>query len=91
MISLFIDAFGSYLLIQKTSRWLYLAPLAVLLGIIASFSTNMGMHVIAPEMISATEASVRSVFGSVWHSLVCVIFMWWFRRKKLQNQSTRYL
>lgn len=88
MLALIFDALGSYFLVQKISRWLYLIPLAVLLGIISSFSTNLAMHYIWPELFPPGEAAVRAVTGSVLHPFFCVFCMWWFRRKKIKAQAS---
>lgn len=83
MLALIFDALGSYLLTRKISRWLYLIPLAVLLGIVSSFTTNLAMHYIWRDTFPAFEAAMSAITGSVLHSFFCMFCMWWFRRKKI--------
>lgn len=88
MLALIFDALGSYFIVNKISRWVYLIPLAVLLGIVSSFSTNIAMHYIQPAIFSKHEAVLRAFIGSVWHPLFCMVCMWWFRRKKTKVQAS---
>lgn len=82
MLALILDALGSYFIVNKISRWVYLIPLAALLGIVSSFSANIAMHYIQPAMFSKHEAVLRALMGSVLHPFFCLVCMWWFRRKK---------
>lgn len=84
MLALIFDALGSYFLTKKISRWLYLIPLAVLLGIVSSVSVNLAMHYIWPDLFPPGEAVIRAATGSVLHPIFCVFCMWWFRRKQLK-------
>lgn len=84
MLALIIDALGSYFLTRKFSRWIALIPLAVLLGVVSSFSTNLTMHYVWPSTFPPGEALLKAVAGSVLHPLACLFFMWGFRRRKLK-------
>ena len=88
MLALIFDALGSYFIVNKVSRWVYLIPLALLLGIVSSFSANIAMHYIQPAMFSKQEAVMRAFMGSVLHPFFCVVCMWWFRRKKAKVQAS---
>ena len=88
MLALIIDILGSYFLAKKIARWFQLILLAVLLGIVSSFSTNLSMHYIWPEIFPPGEAVMRAVTGSVLHPIICVFFVWWFHSKKLKAQAS---
>lgn len=86
MLALIFDVVGSYFLSQKVSRWLFLIPLAVLLGVVASFAANIGLYYVMPDMFPAHEAAMRAIFGAALHPFFCILCVWWFRRKRLQAQ-----
>lgn len=82
MIALILDTLCSYFLSNKLRQWLYLIPLAFIVGVMISFSSNIAMHYIQPETFSKHDAVLRAFSGSLWHPLYCLACMWWFRRKK---------
>lgn len=88
MFALIIDALGSYYLTKKYTRWLYLIPLAVLLGIMSSFIANLTGFLLMPEMFSGLESTVKALIGSIYNPLICIFFMWWFRRQQVKKQSS---
>lgn len=83
IVAILILLLGSYFLVQKISRWLYLIPLAVLLSIVSSIAAGLALHYIQPDVLSLADASIKMLSGFVLLPFVSVFFMWWFRRKKL--------
>lgn len=82
MFALIIDAVGAYLLTQRITKWLYLVPLAVIVGIISTVSANLVLHYLWPNLLSKQEVVLRIFQGVIYHPLFCLLFMWLFRRKQ---------
>ena len=87
MLSLILDLVGAYLLVKWLRRLIVIVPLAIVLGIVNSFVANIAMHFLFPESVSENEAVFRAAAGVLWHPLVCLACVWWFRRESKKTAT----
>jgi hypothetical protein len=87
LIAFSIDAVGAYLLAQKFNRWIALIPLAVILAIVSSITSNTVAFFVAQGIdpsISSAVYIVKAFFGIIKNTFWCIFCIWLFRRKKLK-------
>lgn len=89
MIALALDFLGAYILSKKISSWLALVPLAIVVGVGSALLSNYAMHLMFPDRFSEMESVTRAISSIIWHPLICIGAIWFFRRHQSQaEQST---
>lgn len=81
MLALIIDLGGAYLIAQHVKKlWLQIV-FAFLTGVVSPVITNLLLHLIAPDMFRAGDTFASIIVGMVWHPLVAIVALYFFRRK----------
>ena len=86
MFAFLLDVVAGYFIAKNIKRnWVQII-LAIAAGIASCITANMLMYWLFSGEFTPGETMIRIVGGFVWHPLITLIVLWYFR-KKLAKKS----
>jgi hypothetical protein len=86
MLALLLDVVIGFFIAKHIKRLWVQIVLAIAGGIASSIVANMLMYWLFSGTFTPGETMIRIVGGSVWHPVITLIALWYFR-KKLTKKS----
>lgn len=86
MFALLLDVVAGFLIAKRIKRIWVQIILAIAAGIASSIVANMLMYWVFSGTFTPGETMIRIVGGFIWHPLITLIALWYFR-KNLTKKS----
>ena len=90
MLALALDALFAYLLVRYVPKLMVQIVLAVVSGVVSAVLANMLMYWLLPGDQTAGEAAARMIVGAIWHPIIVILMIWFFRKTKKKNQASNH-
>jgi hypothetical protein len=75
MLAIVFDIAIAYLVTRKVARWVFLVPLALVLGAANSLFSSWLLLAVSPDTVTAGDAAARGVGGILVHAIFILICM----------------
>ena len=85
MLSLLLDLGSAFVIVKYIRKLWAQVLLAIAAGILSPIVANLLLHFVMPEAVPPGEAAVRMLGGLVWHPLITLIGLYFFRRWIARN------
>lgn len=88
MLSLLLDLSSAFAIVKYIRKLWAQVLLAIVAGIFSPIVANLLLHFVMPEAVPLGEAVVRMLGGLVWHPLITLIALYFFRRRIAKNAGS---
>lgn len=89
MFAILLDVVAGFLMAKHIKRIWVQIILAIAAGVASSIVANMLMYWLFSKTFTPGETMTRIVGGFIWHPLITLIALWYFR-KKLAKKSEAF-
>jgi hypothetical protein len=87
-LSLVIDIAAAFALAKYIKKLWVQIPLAIAVGLGSPIVSNFLLHLAMPNEVTAGEAAVRMIGGLIWHPLIALVALYFFRRQITKHRLT---
>ena len=79
MLTILLDIAMAYVLAKFLKTLWAQVPLAILSGVVATIVVNAISHFLFT--VPAGQAAANAVVGALWHPIITLVALWFFRRR----------
>lgn len=80
LLTFALDLLGTWLIIKKIKRWLFLVPVLFLLSFFNSVAVEIILHYSDPKLAGAGQALLNGVSKTTIHFIFCLIIATIFKK-----------
>jgi hypothetical protein len=81
MLAILLDLGSAFTIARYVRKLWAQVLLAIAAGIFSPVVANLLLHLVMPEAVPPGEAMIRILGGVIWHPLIALIALYFFRKR----------